>query len=79
MQEFGLTGLKTPADYISERRHIWPNLYSFDWWTRQHRTQLVAAEAFVVINRRKLINPETCDQVALEAGIARVRISHDLG
>ena len=46
----------------------YPTPQSFEWFTRVHRDQLVAAGALIVVAHRQRFHPERFKDVAFEVG-----------
>lgn len=63
-----LTDLYRPEALQQANANIWPSYASFDWWRRQHRSALLAADALVEISGRTYLHGPRTLQVAIEQG-----------
>lgn len=60
--------LVTPAQYVAERRQVFPSVDSLRWFERQHRDELIAKGAVLMPAGRKLLNPTVFDAAVIEIG-----------
>ncbi len=63
-----IEGLVTLADYQSRRPHLFPSKTSLEWYTRQHRQQLVDDGALLLIAGRRMANPPKFDDSIMRIG-----------
>lgn len=68
MSEPDLSRLKTTADYQAQNSHVFPSETALLWFMRRRREKLVSSHAFVVVNRRVLVDAEIFDRVVMEVG-----------
>ena len=67
------TALQEPEDFRGPRQHIYPSRGSFQWFIRQHKSELVEAGALVCPTGRWLVQPEAFDQAVMQIGMRRAR------
>lgn len=65
--ESELQGLRTLAQYREGREHIFPSPTSLEWTCRRLRAELVREGALLVINGRRMVDPQVFDAVILNA------------
>jgi len=65
--------LQEPEDFRATRQHIFPSQGSFQWFLRQHRSELVEAGALGCPTGRWLVQPEAFDQAVMQIGKRRAR------
>ena len=71
MAKISLDCLKSPTDYLSAAKNVFPSEASLKWYIRRHRQDLIAAGALLIINRRSLIDPPRFDAVVIQSALGR--------
>jgi hypothetical protein len=69
------------SKYQERRPTLFPSVHSLQWFVRQHRAELVAMGALLIVGGRSTVNESAFDSVVVEVGqrtaAANVRVPVD--